>query len=332
MILDQLELLVVILLEYFEFYIQAVGIIFGPKKLSNTVLTFAKVHIVSTSQLFQGNSSFVCHEWLRKNAGSWKKWFFCEWKLKNDFVAAFRYLYTHLYSHCHVTIPYMESVSFFGRFVQKVIRSCFSDSFVQKTTQQSDGGCHVKSDSQFSYKLSKKQLLRFCKHIWKTTVIKKYRIARHDDKICFLPNCRYHILLIGNIKELRKKLDAFCFNYQHVDCLYTIFKYRCSGKFVVKRGQLFDNMQRAVFLNHQNRGVDRMPRISKKRLLRKKYRKHLFSSFQKNKSTKTSESIFADRIEQFKKTELEFELIKIVDCFLDGPGNYASNLVSFKIK
>ena len=66
-------------------------------------------------------------------------------------------------------------------------------------------------------------------------------IARHDDKLCFLPNCRYHIILIGNNKELLQKLDAFCFNYQHVDCLYTLFKYGFSGKTVIKSGQLFDN-------------------------------------------------------------------------------------------
>ena len=58
--------------------------------------------------------------------------------------------------------------------------------------------------------------------------------------MCFQPNCRYHIILIGNIKELLQKLDAFCFNYQHVDCLYTLFKYRFNGKIVIKIGQLFD--------------------------------------------------------------------------------------------
>ena len=75
-----------------------------------------------------------------------------------------------------------------------------------------------------------------------------------------------------------------------------------------------------------------MPSIANKTLLRKKYKKHLFSSFQKAKSTQTSGSVFADRSEQVKKTIFELELIKIVDCFLDGHGNYTSNLVSFKIK
>ena len=73
-----------------------------------------------------------------------------------------------------------------------------------------------------------------------------------------------------------------------------------------------------------------MPSIAKKRLLRKKYRKHFLRSFQKTKSTQTSGTVFADRIEQVKKTEFELELIKIVDCSLDDHGNFTSNLVSFK--
>ena len=166
----------------------------------------------------------------------------------------------------------------------------------------------------------------------KYIVSKDYCIAGHDDKMCFLPNCRYHIILIGNIKELLQKLDAFCFNYQHVDCLYTLFKYRFNGEIVIKIGQIFDSLRRAVHFNQRNRGVERMPSIAKKRLLRKKYKKHLLRSFQKTKSTQTSGSVFAERIEQVKKTKFEIELIKIVDCFLDGHGNYTSNLVYFKLK
>ena len=161
-------------------------------------------------------------------------------------------------------------------------------------------------------------------------VCNEYCIAHHDDKMCFLQNCRYHITLRGNIKELLRKLHALCFNYQHVDCLYTLFKYRLSGRNVVESGQLFDYLQRAVRLNQQNRVVDRRPSITKKRLLEKKYKKHLLSSYQRTKSTQTSRSVFVDRIEQVKKTKIVLELIKIVDCFLDGHGNYSSNLVTFE--
>ena len=95
-------------------------------------------------------------------------------------------------------------------------------------------------------------------------VSKEHCIARHDDKMWFLPNCRYHIFIIGNIKELPQKLNAFCFNYQHVDCLYTRFKYHFSDKIVVKSGHFFDILQRAVHFNQQNRGVDRTPSIARK--------------------------------------------------------------------
>ena len=120
----------------------------------------------------------------------------------------------------------------------------------------------------FNTKYSKNSLFFSANTYEKYIVSKEYCIACHDDKMCFLPNCRYHSILIGNNKELLQKLDAFCFNYQHVDCLYTILKYRFSGKIVVKSGELFDNLQRAVHFNHQNEGGDRLSSIAKKRLLR----------------------------------------------------------------
>ena len=64
----------------------------------------------------------------------------------------------------------------------------------------------------------------------------------------------------------------------------------------------------------------------------KKFKKHLFSSFQKTKSTQTAGSVFAERIEKVKKTKFVLDSIEIVDCSLDGPGNFDSNFVSFKIK
>ena len=58
----------------------------------------------------------------------------------------------------------------------------------------------------------------------KYIVSKEYCIARDDHKMCFLPKCRSQSIQIGYIKELLKFLDSFCFNYQHVDCLYTLFE------------------------------------------------------------------------------------------------------------
>ena len=50
------------------------------------------------------------------------------------------------------------------------------------------------------------------------------------------------------------------------------------------------------------------------------------SALQKNKSTLTSGSVFAERIEKVKKTKFELELLKNVKCFLEGHGNYDSKL------
>ena len=85
---------------------------------------------------------------------------------------------------------------------------------------------------------SKNSLLLSANTCEKYIVSKEYCIAHHDGKMCFLPDCRYHILIKGDIKELLQKLDAFCFNYQHLACLYTLLrlKYRFSGKIVVQSG------------------------------------------------------------------------------------------------
>ena len=85
-------------------------------------------------------------------------------------------------------------------------------------------------------------------------------------------------------------------------------------------------------LNKETEEWTKCRELQKKKLLRKKFKQHFMSALQKNKSTQTSGSAFAERIEKTKKTELEVELIKIVDCFLDGHGSYDSNLVSYKIK
>ena len=111
---------------------------------------------------------------------------------------------------------------------------------------------------------SKNSLLNSANTYEKFILGEEYCIARPDDKMCFLPKSIYHIFLTGNIKELILKLDAFCLNYQNVDCTYTLFKNRFSGKIVVKSGQLFDILQRAVHFNQQNRVVDRMPSIAKR--------------------------------------------------------------------
>ena len=129
----------------------------------------------------------------------------------------------------------------------------------------------------FYTKFSENSLFISATTFKKYIVCKDYCIAHHNDKSCFLPACKYHNVRYGNLQELLKKLNTFSFTCQHVDCLYTLFKYRFSGKIIAKIGQVFDNMQRAVDFIHGNKGVDRMPSIAKKILLRKKYKKNICS-------------------------------------------------------
>ena len=74
-----------------------------------------------------------------------------------------------------------------------------------------------------------------------------------------------------------------------------------------------------------------MPIIAIRRLLREKYPKHLLSYFEKTKPKRyklKNQSLLTE----VKKNKQELELMKSVDCFLDGYGNYKNKLVSFKMK
>ena len=180
----------------------------------------------------------------------------------------------------------------------------------------------------FYTKLSEKSLFISANTYEKNFVCKDYCIVHHDDKTCFLPACNYHILLLGIVQELLKNVYILLHLLTRGLSVYTI-QVSIKWKFIAKSGQVFDNVQQAVDFNHRNKGLDTKPSIAKKELLRKKYKKHLFSSFQKTKTTQVNGSVFAERIEKVKKTKFELNLIKIVDCFLDGHGNYDSNLLSF---
>ena len=92
-------------------------------------------------------------------------------------------------------------------------------------------------------------------------------------------------------------------------------------KKMANSGNLFDNVQRAISFSQRNRGVDKMPSVAKKGRLREKFKRLFMSALQKNRSTQTTSSVFAEKIGAAKKSKLELELIKFIDCFLDGHGN-----------
>ena len=162
--------------------------------------------------------------------------------------------------HCHVIR------SFFGRFVQKAVTLCFSDSLFQKQLSNQMAPVVIQAIRSFYANFSQSSLFNSANTYETYLVCKAYYCNAHDaDKLCFLPNCRYHIILIGEIDELLQKVDAFCFRYQHVHCLCTLSKNWFSGKIVARRGQVSDDVQRAVYFNQITEEWTKCPALQKRK-------------------------------------------------------------------
>ena len=175
-------------------------------------------------------------------------------------------------------------------------------------------------------KFSEKSLFISATTYEKYIVCKDYRIAHHNDKTCFLPACKYHIVLLENVQELLKKLDTFCFTYQHVDCLYTIFKYRFSGKNIAKSGQVFDNVQRAVDFNHRNKGVDRMPSIAKKDSWGKSTKNIFLAPFKRKQQRRPVVQCLQKELKKLKRLHLNSNYLQLKIVFF----MVMVNLIVFK--
>ena len=75
-----------------------------------------------------------------------------------------------------------------------------------------------------------------------------------------------------------------------------------------------------------------MPSVAKKRRLRKKFKRHYLCSNQKLDSTQTIGSAFLERVRKVPNSKYEHDLLKIVDCFIDGYRFVNSDHVNFSIK
>ena len=101
---------------------------------------------------------------------------------------------------------------------------CFQIHFVTSYRKIQMAAIMLQTIPSFHAKNSEKNLFISATTYEKYIVCKDYCIAHHNEKTCFLPACKYHIALLGNVQELLEKLDTLCFTYQQVDCLYTLFK------------------------------------------------------------------------------------------------------------
>ena len=117
---------------------------------------------------------------------------------------------------CRVLIPFLVGL-------YKKLTLCFSHSYVQKTNQQSTmATVMIQVTRNFYANYSKYSIFISANTYQKHIVCMDYCIVHHD-KLLFLPNCRYHIILGGNKDELLQKLDAICFKCQNKDCLYNLY-------------------------------------------------------------------------------------------------------------
>ena len=165
-------------------------------------------------------------------------------------------------------------------------------------------------------------------------MIKKYCIARHDDKMCFVPSCRYHIIKIGDMKKLlQRRMHSVsttntwtvCIHFSSTDSVAKLLLgARVDHSSILSEGSSFESPKQRSTQNAQP--------CEKETLEEKKNRKHLLSSFDENKSTQTSGSLFSDRSKELNETIDELELIKSLDCFIDGHGSFTSNFVSSQTK
>ena len=183
----------------------------------------------------------------------------------------------------------------------------FSDSFCQFSTQHLDGSRYVTSNPQLLCKNFRKKVSLFLQLHKKNSMFVKTTASP------ITTTRRVFYLLVNIILYYMEKLrNCYIYWIHFVSPINTLTVYiPCSStdlaeKFFAKSGIVFDNVQRAIFFNQRNRGMDKMQSIAKKRLLRKNFKQHFMSALQKNKSTQTSGSVFVERIEKPKRLHLNW--------------------------
>ena len=139
------------------------------------------------------------------------------WKDRNDIGGRNCCFYSSFFGPCHVTFPFKEFFSFFGycgvtfpymapfffsRFVQNVKYLVFEVQLMRKRLINQMVAVLLQVITSFFTTYSKNSLFISANTDEKYNVSEECCFARHDDRICFLHICRYHIILIGNIKEL----------------------------------------------------------------------------------------------------------------------------------
>ena len=160
-------------------------------------------------------------------------------------------------------------------------------------------------------------------------VTQDYCVSNHSS-FCPVENCKFHLVLIGSsLDQILQRLDKYHLTYQIVDCIKTLYQYRFYSNIISSRSEVFNQLNRAVDHNLKCRIPEKLPSVAKKRLLRKNFKSHYLSSAQKPASAQTLGSVFLGRIRIVQNSKYETDMLKIVDCFIDGYGTVNSEHFKF---
>ena len=101
----------------------------------------------------------------------------------------------------------------------------------------------------------------------KIIVTQGYCVSNHSS-FCPVENYKFHLVLIGSLlDQILQRLDKYHFTYQIVDCIYTLYKYRFYSNFISSRGEVFNQLNRAVERNLKCKVPEKLPSVAMKRLL-----------------------------------------------------------------
>ena len=129
-----------------------------------------------------------------------------------------------------------------------------------------DGICYVSSISHLLFGLQCKICFCLClrKLLWKIFITQDYWVSNHSS-FCPVENFKFHLVLIGSsLDQILQRLDKYHFTYQFFDCIYTSYKYRSYSNIISSRGELFNQLNRAVEHNLKCRIPEKLPGAAKK--------------------------------------------------------------------
>ena len=158
----------------------------------------------------------------------------------------------------------------------------------------------------------------------------EYVVASHNS-FGPLKTCRYIIVLIpSSTKDLLKKHEDLSCLYQTVDCLFSLYKHQFFGNILEESEIVSSQLDRAV--KKIMRTALRSYLVCPKKMCRKKLKRHLLRAEQRNVTTQTMVSSFLELVQSLTSSKHESELIKIVDCLLDGHGLIDNTLFYLEIR